>query len=111
MLEEKARKLDYTNGVWAARYPRLADMMNDHPREPLYNPVVGNTFIDCGEVIHVGAVFDCEKKGLAPGLVSRMAPISGNTVVYTKDANAIPGFKPVDQRVASGFRVVGEKQE
>ena len=56
-------------------------------------------------------MFDCEKKGLAPGLVLRMAPISGNTVVYTKDANAIPGFKPVDQCVASGFRVVGEKQE
>ena len=29
-----------------------------------------------------------------------------DTVVYTKDANAIPGLKPVDQRIASGFKVM-----
>ena len=56
-LEGKAQKFDYTEGLWAERYPRLASIMNDHPREPLYNPVEGNTFIDCGAIIDVREMF------------------------------------------------------
>ncbi len=88
-LEEKAKWLDYTNGVWAARYPRLANIMNDHPREPLYNPVVGNTFIDCREAV----VLD----GCAP--IERMAPIRDNVVVNTGAVKT-----KIDPRIADGFK-------
>ena len=90
-LEEKAKSLDYTNGVWAARYPRLANIMNDHPREPLYNPVVGNTFIDCREAL----VLD----KCAP--LERMAPIRDNVVVNTG-----AGKTKIDPRIAGGFKTV-----
>jgi hypothetical protein len=47
MLEEKAKKLNYTQEPWKSKYPRLANIMNDSPREPLYNPVEENVFINC----------------------------------------------------------------
>ncbi len=90
-LEEKAQKLDYTNGVWAARYPLLARIMDDHPREPLYNPVVGNVFIACREVLRLDKSAPLE----------RMAPIRGNVVVVPEGA-AAPNLDP---RIADGFRI------
>jgi hypothetical protein len=47
MLEEKAKCLNYTEEPWKSKYPRLANIMNDCPREPLYNPVEENVFINC----------------------------------------------------------------
>ena len=38
LLEDKAKAFDYTNDVWAARYPRLANIMNAAPREPPSSP-------------------------------------------------------------------------
>ena len=94
-LEEKAHALDYTNGVWAARYPRLANIMNDHPREPLYNPVVGNTFIDCtGELLLLDKC--------AP--IERMAPIRDNSVVYTAPPEVVRRAK-INSCIADGFCV------
>jgi len=107
-LEGKAQKMDYTNGVWAARYPRLADIMNDHPREPLYNPVEDNVFIDCAEVLRMGEVFKLDDNGTAPGLASRMAPIRRNTVIYTKSAKGA-ARQPLEPRIADGFRVLDSK--
>ena len=97
-LEEKASRLGYTNGVWAARYPRLARIMDDHPREPLYNPVAGNVFVDCREALRLGKEAPME----------RMAPIAGNTVVRTAAPGA-PAAK-IDPRVAAGFTVVDEQK-
>ncbi|MEC5126642.1 right-handed parallel beta-helix repeat-containing protein [Verrucomicrobiales bacterium BCK34] len=45
-LKEKAEKLNYTSPPWSTRYPSLAKIMNDSPREPLHNRVVRNVFID-----------------------------------------------------------------
>ena len=96
LLEDKAKAFDYTNGVWAARYPRLANIMNDHPREPLYNPVENNVFIDCQkEVLALDRV--------AP--LARMAPISGNVVINTKGTNGMR-CASIDARIASGFTVL-----
>ena len=95
-LEGKARKLDYTRGVWAERYPRLADIMNDHPREPLYNPVVSNVFIDC-----TGELLSLDKA--ATPILPRMAPIKDNLVIYTKGEGARRAR--IDGRIADGFRV------
>lgn len=105
-LEGKAQKLDYANGVWAERYPRLANIMNDNPREPLYNPIEGNVFIDCRETINIREVFKLSDNGTAPGLLSRMAAIRDNTVIYTKGEDMVPR-KELDPRIAGGFRVLG----
>ena len=91
-LEGLAQNVGYTNAIWAARYPRLANIMNDHPREPLYNPVVGNTFIDCRETLRLDSH--------AP--LGRMASIRDNVVV-----TATKGLPPakIDSRISAGFRV------
>ena len=107
MLEAKALDLDYTNGVWAAKYPRLADIMNDHPCEPLYNPVEDNVFIDCAGIIDLREEVAYNDSDIAPGILSRMAPIRNNTVIYTKGEDKIPRQK-FDPRIAGGFRVVGD---
>ena len=91
-LEEKAQKFDYTNGVWAAKYPLLAKIMQDHPREPLYNPVTGNVFVGCREVLRLDKVAPLE----------RMAPIQGN-IVLVAPGGALP---KIDPRIADGFRTV-----
>ena len=101
-LEERAQEFDYTNGVWAARYPRLANIMNDNPREPLYNPVENNTFVNCGEIIKIDEVFKIDSDGTAPGIASRMAPIRNNTVIDTDSAKPAK----INPNVASGFRVL-----
>ncbi len=45
-MEEKAEKLNYKNPPWNTRYPSLAKIMSDSPREPLHNRIVRNVFID-----------------------------------------------------------------
>lgn len=99
MLEQKAQKLDYTNGVWAATYPRLANIMNDYPGEPLYNPVTNNVFIDCSDNI---IALDGK---MSDECLSRLAPIRGNIVVNTIGTNGVKVAK-IDKRVADGVRVV-----
>jgi len=46
-LEEKAKRLNYTQPPWSDKYPRLAAIMHDEPRQPLHNPIRRNVFIDC----------------------------------------------------------------
>jgi len=46
-LEEKARRLDYTQPPWSTKYPRLAVIMNEQPRQPLGNTIRRNVFVDC----------------------------------------------------------------
>ncbi len=103
MLEDKAKELDYTHGVWAARYPRLANIMNDHPREPLYNPVENNVFIDCTQQI-------LALDGKASECLSRMAPIAGNLVINTQGTNGVKTAQ-IDARIAAGFRIVNGTRE
>ena len=103
MLEEKAKRLGYTNGVWAAKYPRLARIMQDHPREPLYNPVENNIFIDCTK-----EVLALDKK--ADECRERMAPIAGNLVINTVGTNGVR-TAVVDKRLQQGFRVVNGSAE
>jgi hypothetical protein len=104
-LEGKAQQFDYTKGLWSERYPRLANIMNDHPREPLFNPVECNKFIGCGAVIDIREMFRYNDNGTAPGIFSRMAPMRDNTVIYTKSEKAVKRQK-FDPRIASGFRVL-----
>ena len=46
-LEEKAKRLNYLQPPWSTKYPRLAAIMNEDPREPLGNTVLRNVFVDC----------------------------------------------------------------
>ena len=99
LLEKKARAIGYDGGVWAARYPRLARILDDHPREPLYNPIEGNTFINCGNVLAIGEVFRLDCDGTAPGLASRLAPIRDNIVRDPPDGPPTQ----IPSEVSSGF--------
>lgn len=97
MFEEKAKRLGYTNGVWAVRYPRLANIMNDHPREPLHNPVVSNVFMDC-----TGDLFLLDKD--ATPILERLASITNNLVIYTSVTNR---RAKIDNRIGGGFWLCG----
>ena len=46
-LEDKAKEFNYTQPPWSEKYPRLAAIMNEEPRQPLNNPICRNVFIDC----------------------------------------------------------------
>ncbi len=46
-LEEKAKRLDYTQPPWSTKYPRLAAIMDEDPRQPLGNTIRRNVFVDC----------------------------------------------------------------
>ena len=96
LLADKAKAFSYTNGVWAAKYPRLADIMNDYPREPLYNPVENNIFIDCKKQL-------LALDGKAP--LEHMAPIANNVVVNTLGTNGVAHAKP-DKRIESAFTIL-----
>ena len=50
-LERKAQKLDYKQPPWSQRYPRLAAIMNEDPRQPRNNPLVRNVFVDCAKQV------------------------------------------------------------
>ena len=100
-LEVKAKRLHYQEEPWKSRYPLLAKIMEDHPREPLYNPVENNIFIDCSkELLRLGKQAPLE----------RMAPIAGNVVVNTRGTNGV-AFASPDPRVASGFTILNGSPE
>ncbi|NLY00929.1 MAG: right-handed parallel beta-helix repeat-containing protein [Rhodopirellula sp.] len=46
-LEAKAEEFAYTQPPWSTKYPRLAAIMNEEPRQPLGNPILRNVFVDC----------------------------------------------------------------
>lgn len=77
-FEEKAQQLGYTRPPWSSRYPRLAAIMRESPREPLHNPIESNVFVDCAQRV---CDFDDEVKGLLGKL-----EIADNLAVNTKGA-------------------------
>ena len=102
LLEKKARALGYDSGVWARRYPRLARILDDHPCEPLYNPIERNVFIKCRVVLAIDEAFKLDREGTALGLASRLAPIRDNIVIDSPDGPPAQ----IDPNVANGFRRV-----
>jgi len=51
-LEEKAKALNYTQPPWSVKYPRLAAIMDEEPRQPLNNPIRRNVFVDCSRKVY-----------------------------------------------------------
>ncbi|HOW63735.1 MAG TPA: right-handed parallel beta-helix repeat-containing protein [Candidatus Paceibacterota bacterium] len=105
-LEAKAVALDYTNPPWSLKYPRLASIMSDEPRQPLHNPVRRNVFVDCAKKV-------CDFDGNVRKLLDKLE-ITDNLAVNTTGAtnrgplsDRIKGFKylsgSMDAPVALGF--------
>lgn len=80
-LDAKAQAMNYRNPPWSLRYPRLAAIMEDSPREPLYNPIRRNVFVDCTQQV---CSFDDNVKKLIDKL-----EIADNLVVNTTGADNI----------------------
>jgi len=77
-LEEKAKRLNYTQPPWSTRYPRLAAIMNQSPREPLNNPIRRNVFVNCTQRV-------CDFDGNVRKLLDKLE-IADNLAVNTTGA-------------------------
>ena len=105
-LEGKAEKLNYKKPPWSEKYPRLARIMEDSPREPLYNPVMNNVIVDCAKEV-------CSFDKNVMSLLDKFR-IENNVVIATASTNriplkaGIPGFKTVngspDNPIDLGFK-------
>jgi len=79
-LEDKAKQLHYTEPPWSTKYPRLAKIMNDEPRQPLGNPILRNVFIDCARQV-------CDFDGNVKKLLDKFE-IADNLAVNSTGASA-----------------------
>ncbi len=86
-LEAKARQFNYTQPPWSTRYPRLAAIMDEQPREPLGNTICRNVFVDCTRQI-------CSFDGNVKKLLGKFE-IADNLVVNTS-GSAEGAAKPLD---------------
>lgn len=86
-LEGKAEKMNYKQPPWSERYPRLARIMEDSPREPLYNPIRNNLFVDCTKAV-------CHFDRNVMSLMDKLE-IENNLAVFTASTNAVPVKKGV----------------
>jgi hypothetical protein len=77
-LDAKARAFNYTQPPWSVKYPRLAAIMEDSPREPLNNPVRRNVFVDCAKQV-------CDFDGNVKKLLDKFE-IAENLAVNTAGA-------------------------
>jgi len=105
-LEEKAKKFNYTQPPWSQKYPRLAAIMNEDPRQPLNNPVRRNVFVDCGKQV---CDFDSNVKKLLDKfeIVDNLA-VNTSGAKTVAPAPAIKGFAGLsgtpEKPVALGFK-------
>ncbi len=111
-LDEKAKAFNYTQPPWSVKYPRLAAIMNEEPRQPLNNPIRRNVFVDCAKQV-------CDFDGNVKKLLDKFE-IADNLAVNTTGATNgvakavdIKGFANVagtkDEPVALGFADVASQ--
>jgi len=74
-LEDKAKRFDYTQPPWSTKYPRLAAIMQEDPRQPLGNTIRRNVFVDCTKQV-------CDFDGNVRKLLDKFE-IAGNLAVNT----------------------------
>jgi hypothetical protein len=109
-LEEKARQLNYTQPPWSTKYPRLAAIMQEEPRQPLGNTIRRNVFVDCTKQV---CSFDANVKKLLDKLeiadnlavsttgAAKAAKVKGfSDLSGAKDAPIGPGRGDVSDRAA-----------
>ena len=92
-LQEKCERMRYREEPWRSRYPRLAGILEDDPRQPKYNPIDGNLFIACAKTVRL----EDGKHRVMDGVFTA----KDNLVVPRKE-----GTEPLDPRIAEGFRNV-----
>ncbi|MEI7733139.1 MAG: right-handed parallel beta-helix repeat-containing protein [Verrucomicrobiota bacterium] len=80
-LEAKAKRLNYTEPPWSQKYPRLAAIMQEEPRQPLNNPIRRNVFVDCSKQV-------CDFDGNVKKLLDKFA-ITDNLAVNTSGAKTV----------------------
>jgi hypothetical protein len=90
-LEAKAQRLHYTRPPWSERYPKLARIMQEDPRQPLGNVIEGNAFVDCTKQL---CSLDANVKKLWPKL-----SVKENLAVNSRGAGNV-----VAARDLHGFR-------
>ena len=98
-LDEKAKAFNYTQPPWSVKYPHLAAIMNESPREPLYNPIRRNVFVDCTKQV-------CDFDGNVRKLVDKLEIVDNLTVNTVGATNGVA--KAVDVK---GFTNVAGTQE
>jgi len=87
-LEEKAKAFDYTNPPWSMKYPKLAKIMDEEPRQPLGNTLRRNVFVDCTKSF-------CDFDGNTRKILDRL-DVAENLAVNTTGTNIVakpPGIK------------------
>jgi hypothetical protein len=103
-LEDKAKRFNYTQAPWSVKYPALAAIMNEEPRQPLHNPIRRNVFVDCSRKVYdfdgnVLKLLDqfvmtdnliVDTHGTTPG--GATDPKGWTRVAGTPDAPLVPGF-------------------
>ena len=99
-LEDKAKALDYTQPPWSVKYPRLAAIMNEEPRQPLNNPIRRNVFVDCTQ-----KVYDFD--GNVIKLLDKFE-MADNLIVSTL---GVPAGKAPANELKGWARVAGTKDE
>ena len=77
-LDAKAKAVNYTQPPWSVKYPHLATIMNESPREPLNNPIRRNVFVDCTKQV-------CDFDGNVKKLLGKFE-IADNLAVNTTGA-------------------------
>ena len=93
-LDAKAQEFDYRNPPWSVRYPKLASIMDECPREPLNNPARRNVFVDC--------VDTCSFGGKVMDLLHKME-LEDNLIVNTVGTNRVGKLR---EGINKGFRTV-----
>jgi len=106
MLEAKADALNYLQSPWKDRYPRLAVVMQESPKEPLYNVFRRNVVVNSTKQV---CNFDKNVMALLPKLeIAENVVIStGNTPAPAASVKDIPGFaniaRPQLKALVAGF--------
>jgi hypothetical protein len=105
-LDAKAKAFNYTNPPWSVRYPRLASIMNEEPRQPLNNPIRRNVFVDCSKKV---CDFDGNVKKLLDKLeiADNLSVTTAGTTNRMDTSAAVKGFTNVSRSrtepIALGF--------
>jgi hypothetical protein len=86
-LEDKAKRLNYTQPPWSTKYPRLAAIMQEEPRQPLGNTVRRNIFVDCTKQV-------CDFDGNVKMLLDKFEIIENVAVNTTGTTNGTATFVP-----------------
>ncbi len=75
-FEGKAKAVNYQNPPWSERYPRLAAILDESPKEPLNNPIRRNVFVNCAQKV-------CSFDGNVTKMVDDKLEIADNLAVNT----------------------------